>query len=166
MRKRYRSLVDLKAHEKLFLKGPYVNLRFHPVPEDQETPVIAFSMSPATKTKFTRKTQIKLTDMDTDFEKKTTAVLHLVCDELHCARYVGSVDGGMGRVITYDVCIRTDITEQLRRRGVRACAEISESARPTGFGGKLFSVPTVMTGDYLVYTSGWENTNRPAPNFT
>lgn len=155
------------AHSQIFANAYVLNLRFC-VPDEQavietgnprKCPVVVYELVNSTsKTLFTRRPQVRLTDMSTAYAQKVTATLTLVANTMNMSHYTGSVNDGMGHNIKYDVRVRTDMDEEMRARNIMAVAEVTRYERLDS----MLSRWSYDTNDYDIYSSRWENDHRPA----
>lgn len=118
--------------------------------KSDEKPAAIYTMS------FQRRGQIVLSDVDNFFEARTTAVLKRIAHGTHYVRYCGSGYEPAGNHVHYSVAIRTDLTADLRRRGIIATVELVRTTRRPGLLSKLFSVRASDWNEYDIYNDDGE----------
>jgi|UniRef100_A0A6C0IWH4 hypothetical protein len=127
----------MSAHGRLFAESSQLTLRATNENSDIKSfEAIQLDNLPKRSGWFSQRKTIRLTELETDYLQKPTAILELVEDKQHMALYRGSMTA-MGYHTSYELRIRTDVDFNLRRRNIIAIAEVIRTERLEGIAAML-----------------------------
>lgn len=148
---------DYSAHEQIFSGGYCLNLRT--VGDEQ---LCVYTLTETTTRTLRGKKKVIITDLVPGISEKPKCTLTLDLNTMHKAKYTGSHNDGMGNRVSYEMYIRTDITNDLRKKDIIARVQIIRGERIN----RLLYPWTNIICEYDIYSPAWENRQRPSePSF-